>query len=94
MTPIVEVTAEHPPEEIHSRTRGEEGSRASTLDAHNILRLEELSPEETRVHYESDVAILGRLGKFGLGVMKKKAQALGIEFADNFRDKVEAVEAA
>jgi len=90
----VEVTSEHPPEEIHSRTRGEEGSRASTLDARNILRLEALSPEETVVYYESDVAVLGRLGKFGLGVMKKKVQALGDKFADNFRAKVEAVEAA
>jgi hypothetical protein len=32
---------------------------------------------------------VGRLGKFGLGVMKKKAESLGREFALAFKQKVE-----
>jgi hypothetical protein len=33
--------------------------------------------------------VVGRLGKFGLGIMKKKAESLGREFAANFKRRVE-----
>jgi hypothetical protein len=36
------------------------------------------------------VSVTGRLGKFGLGMMKKKAEQLGAKFAESFRGKVEA----
>jgi len=41
------------------------------------------------VSYASEAAIVGRLGKFGLGVTKKKAESLGREFAAAFKQKVE-----
>jgi len=84
----VEVTDEIPPTRIVSVTRGEEGGRASSVKSDNIMTL---SPEEdggTLVHYESDVSVTGRLAKFGFGVMKKKAQSLGREFADALRERV------
>jgi len=34
------------------------------------------------------MAVVGRLGKFGFGIMKKKAKALGDEFAEAFRREV------
>ncbi len=72
----VEIISETAPEEVRSRTRREEGSRASSLSAENTLRLTALSDNETEVCYASVAAIVGRLGKFGLGVMKKlKASA-------------------
>jgi hypothetical protein len=43
----------------------------------------------TAVRYLSEVSGTGRLGKFGLGVMKKKAEALGAKFAEAFRGKLE-----
>ena len=43
----------------------------------------------TEVTYTSDVSVFGRLGKFGLGIMKKKARDLGREFAESFRERVE-----
>jgi carbon monoxide dehydrogenase subunit G len=82
---VVEVTAEEPPARILSTTRGEEGSRASVVSADNILALAELPDGGTEVTYSSDVSITGRLGKFGLGVMKKKAEALGQQFAQAFQ---------
>ncbi len=85
----VELTAQKPPEELRSRTRGEEGSRASSISAENILRLVERSPNETEVSYASEVSVVGRLGKFGLGVMKKKAESLGRDFAAAFKARVE-----
>jgi len=48
-----------------------------------------LSENETEVFYVSEAAVVGRLGKFGLGVMKKKAEGLGREFAAAFRQRLE-----
>ena len=76
-----------------SITRGEEGSRASTVRAENMLKLRALDAEHTEVRYASELSLVGRLGKFGFGVMKKKAQVLGANFADAFRARVEAVQA-
>jgi len=86
----VELTAQNPPEELRSRTRGEEGGRASAVSAENVLRLIERSADETEVSYASEVSVVGRLGKFGLGVMKKKAESLGRDFAAAFKARVEA----
>ena len=90
----VEVTEETPPGFATSVTRGEEGTRASILTAHNMLRLTALDDGATEVTYSSDIALVGRLGRFGLGVMKKKAKALGDIFAATLRERVEASEAA
>jgi uncharacterized protein len=85
----VEIISETWTEEIRSRTRGEEGGRASSLSAENTLRLTALNDHETEVFYASEATVVGRLGKFGLGIMKKKAESLGREFASAFKEKVE-----
>jgi carbon monoxide dehydrogenase subunit G len=90
---IVEVKSEEPPERVISVTRGEEGSRASMLSANNELVLAPAEGGGTEVKYVSEVSVTGRLGKFGLGIMKKKAEQLGAKFADNFRGKIEAAAA-
>ena len=87
---VIEVTRERPPERVLSQTRGEEGSRASMLSADNEVMLMELDSATTRVTYASEVSVTGRLGKFALGVMKKKVEALGQEFAGRLRDRIEA----
>ena len=71
-------------------TRGEEGGHASTLQADSQVSLEAV-PEGTLVRYRSEVAVTGRLGRFALGMMKKKAQSLGDEFALNLQRKLEAI---
>lgn len=85
---IVEVKDESPPESVTSATRGEEGTRASVLYADNRVALAELAPDRTEVHYRSDVTVTGRLAKFGLGMMKKKLDALGAQFAERFRERL------
>ena len=85
----VAVEEEVPPRLARSVTRGEEGTRASTLLARSLLELEEVEPGVTAVRYSSDISVVGRLGKFGLGVMKKKAEALGEEFARAVCERVE-----
>jgi carbon monoxide dehydrogenase subunit G len=77
---------------VWATTRGEEGGNASQLQADNRIVLEAV-PEGTRLRYESEVAVTGRLGRFALGMMKKKAQALGDEFAQNLQARLTALEA-
>ncbi len=86
---VVEVTEEEAPVRVASVTRGEEGTRASVISSTNELLL---APAEggTEVKYVSEVSVTGRLGKFGLGMMKKKAEQLGAKFAETFRGKIEA----
>ena len=90
---IVEVKSEEAPSRVVSVTRGEEGTRASVISANSELRLEPTAEGATTVHYLSEVSVTGRLGKFGLGMMKKKAEQLGAKFAENFRGKIEAAAA-
>jgi carbon monoxide dehydrogenase subunit G len=84
----VEVKEQIPYTEIRSVTRGEEGTRASIVSAENVLRLAATQDGGTEIRYASEVTVAGRLGKFGFGIMQKKAKALGEDFAKAFRDKV------
>ena len=68
-------------------TRGEEGGQASTLQADSHVQLEP-ADGGTLVRYRSDVNLSGRLGRFALGMMKKKAQGIGDEFAANLRQRL------
>jgi len=85
----VEVIEQVEPDYIISRTRGQEGSRASMVSAESMLRLSDAESGGTEVYYSSEVAITGRLGKYGHGMMKKIAKKLGNKFADDFRERVE-----
>jgi uncharacterized protein len=86
---IVELTEQQPPNFAASLTRGDEGGRASTLTARSELRLKAIDADNTEVSYSSDVSIFGRLGRYGLGMMKKKAEALGGDFAKAFGARAE-----
>jgi uncharacterized protein len=86
---VVDVVREEPPLRVLSQTRGEEGTRASMLAADNVVALAERADGGTDVAYSSEVTVTGRLGKFGLGVMKKKAEALSADFIAAFRAHVE-----
>ena len=83
----VTVRAHEPPRFVATTTRGEEGTRASTLSAESEVRLEEVEGG-TRIGYVSEVALVGRLGRFGLGILRKKGEALGRAFAANFSARV------
>ena len=85
---LVEVTDEQPPHTIISRTSGDEGTRASVVQSDNVVRLEETDTGGTRVDYEADVSVTGRLGKFGLGIFRKKADQLAAQFVESFVAKL------
>lgn len=87
---VVEITEEVEPETVRSRTRGEEGTRASVVASENLLTLAEDGEGGTDVTYAADVTMTGRLGKYGLGIIRKKADQLAGVFVDNFRERVVA----
>ena len=84
-----EVTEKRPTEFLAYTSRGEEGNRASRLKAESTLTLSPLDEGRTEVVYTSELSIVGRLGKFGLGMMKKKADTMGDEFVQELRTAVE-----
>lgn len=83
---IVEITGRDA-ENIWAVTRGEEGGRASNLQADSRITLA-AEADGTRVSYRSEVTVTGRLGRFALGMMRKKAQSLGDAFAENLRARL------
>lgn len=89
----IEQTEARPPQFAAYTTKGEEGSRASRISATSTLELEALSPETTEVRYASDIQIVGRLGKFGSGMMQKIADNIGAEFAAAIKQELEGPEA-
>lgn len=77
---------------ISTVTRGEEGGNASTLHAESTIMLSPAAAG-TLLQYRSEVNVAGRLGRFALGMMKKKAQAMGDEFAANLGRRLNSPDA-
>jgi hypothetical protein len=86
----VEATEERPPEFSAYVTTGEEGGRASRIRAESSLTLRPVNGQHTEVAYVSDINVVGRLGKFGLGMMQKIADSMGDEFVAAVRAKLAA----
>jgi uncharacterized protein len=63
---------------------------ASSVSVMTKLSLTPAGSDATRVAYESDVTMVGRLGNYGLGLMKKRAQTLGREFVANLQRRLDA----
>ena len=84
----VEMLDEQPMTGASYSTRGEEGGRASWLSATSWLTLRSIEEGGTEITYASDMVIAGRLGRFGAGVMRKKADDLGGQFADAVRARI------
>ncbi|HKU14933.1 MAG TPA: carbon monoxide dehydrogenase subunit G [Steroidobacteraceae bacterium] len=85
----IEQTEERAPEFASYLSKGEEGSRASRISATSTLALKPVSASDTEVTYTSDINIVGRLGKFGSGMMQKIADNVGEEFVANLKGKLE-----
>ena len=58
------------------------------MNSDNVVRLSDTDSGGTRVDYVADVSVTGRLGKFGLGIFRKKADQLAGQFVVNFREKL------
>jgi uncharacterized protein len=85
----IETIEERPPEFASYMTKGEEGTKSSRLKASSTLSLVPLEDGGTEVTYTSEINLLGRLGKFGSGMMQKVADSIGNEFVAGLKEQVE-----
>ncbi len=85
----IETIEERPPEFASYMTKGEEGTKSSRLKASSTLALTQVDNTNTEVTYTSEINLLGRLGKFGSGMMQKVADSIGNEFVTNLKEQVE-----
>lgn len=79
-TTIVET---RPPHYLRSEGTGEDASVASSLKQVSEIFLSELPDGQTELRMKIKVDVLGRLGTFGLSVMKTKADRMWDEFGVN-----------
>jgi carbon monoxide dehydrogenase subunit G len=79
-TTIVEQRAPH---YLRSEGTGEDASVASSLKQSSEIFLTEVEGGQTELRMKIHVDLLGRLGTFGLSVMKTKADRMWEEFAQN-----------
>jgi len=84
------INEKDPPHRLLTTGRGEDSKMASSLLSKNEIRLHSISEEETEVHYRSDVSVFGTLGKFGEGIMRRKAKEVGEQFVLSLKSKIEA----
>lgn len=80
---------ENPPEFAAYETKGEENSKTSHLKAKSTLALKEVNNNETEVTYSSEINMMGKLGKFGSGMMQKVADNIGGKFIETLKAELE-----
>lgn len=76
-----------PPHEIAAKIEGAPLGLVGRLTATTMTRLTEdgAAGEETRIQYEMDTMLTGKLGSIGQPVMKAKARDMEKQFAKNLR---------
>lgn len=90
-TTIVEQRAPH---YLRTEGTGEDASVASSLKQSSEIFLTERDDGQTELHMKIHVDVLGRLGTFGLSVMKTKADRMWEEFAQNLAARLAPAVAA
>jgi carbon monoxide dehydrogenase subunit G len=90
---VVEITEELPSNRLVCVTRGEEGGKASIITATTEVKFAAQEGGRTEINCASEVSIVGRLGKFGLGIMNKRATQLAGEFAATVQQRMQSADA-
>ncbi|MBS0451633.1 MAG: SRPBCC family protein [Proteobacteria bacterium] len=90
-TNIVEQRA---PDYLRAEGTGEDASVASSLKQQSEIFLTPLADGGTELRIKVNVDVLGRLGTFGLSVMKTKADRMWEEFGNNLRARIDGNAAA
>ena len=81
---VVEVLRADPPGEIEARIEGTPSGIVGRLTARSLTRLIEDSGG-TKVTYEVDAALTGKLGSLGQPVLRAKAKEMERQFAQRMR---------
>jgi carbon monoxide dehydrogenase subunit G len=80
----VEVLRLERPGLIEARIEGTPLGFVGRLSATSLTTLEEIGGD-TRIHYDVDVALTGKLGSMGQPVLRSKAKDMEKRFAENLR---------
>lgn len=83
------IVEQREPEYLRAEGTGEDASVASSLKQTSEIFLSETPDGGTELKLRVNVDLLGRLGTFGLSVMKTKADRLWEEFAKNLAQRLE-----
>lgn len=83
------IVEQREPEYLRAEGTGEDASVASSLKQTSEIFLTETADGGTELKLRVNVDLLGRLGTFGLSVMKTKADRLWEEFAKNLAQRLE-----
>ena len=86
------ITEQRAPEYLCAEGTGEDASVASSLKQRSEVFLTPTADGGTELRIKVSVDLLGRLGTFGLSVMKTKADRLWDEFGANLKARIEAGE--
>ena len=81
---VVEVTRVEPPHAIEAKIEGTPHGIVGRLSATSRTTLAD-ADEGTRVQYEIEAALTGKLGSLGQPVIRSKAREMERHFADNLR---------
>jgi uncharacterized protein len=80
----VELTRVAPPDEIEAKVEGVPLGVVGRLTARSATRLVEAG-DETKVQYESESALTGKLGSIGQPVLRAKAKQMEKQFASRLQ---------
>jgi len=83
------IVAQRAPEYLRAEGTGEDASVASSLKQCSEVFLTPTPEGGTELRIKVNVDILGRLGTFGLSVMKTKADRMWEEFGDNLKARID-----
>src|SRR5258705_1076094 len=76
----VEVTRSDPPNEIEAKVEGTPIGIVGRMTATSLTRLSEVG-DQTKIEYEVDAALTGKLGSLGQPVLRSKAREMEKQFS-------------
>jgi uncharacterized protein len=82
----VEVTKKVPPHTIEAKVEGKPLGIVGRITAISLTRLSQFG-NETKIEYEIDAAITGKLGSLGQPVLRSKAKEMEKQFSNRIREK-------
>lgn len=88
------IVEQREPEYLRAEGTGEDASVASSLKQTSEVFLTDTPEGGTELRIKVNVDLLGRLGTFGLSVMKTKADRMWDEFGKNLAERIEGGPAA
>ena len=78
-----------PPTRLVATGQGKESSGTLLRIPSAVLELEALGEERTRLSYEIEFSLMGKLGTLGYPMIKHKAGEMSKTFADNLRNELD-----